>query len=128
MKFPHELDFGRQLETYFTKRGLSPSEKFDYKNFTIYLAEGGPFDDPNPDFPDGWYESVYAILYRNAQTGKRQCFFQPLCFKIDHDPSMTPKARTKARVSSARKAAHEHIDELLRQWHGLASPRLTLLQ
>lgn len=128
MKFPHELDFGRQLETHFTNKGLKSAEKLDYKGFTVYLADGGPFHDPNPDFPDGWYESVYAILYQNAQTSKRQCFFQPLCFKIDHDPSMTPRARAKARVASARQAAHEHIDELLKQWLGLNSPPSTSLQ
>lgn len=127
-KFPHELDFGRQLETYFTKRGLKEADKFDYKSFTVYLADGGPFYDKNPDFPYGWFESVYAILYRNAETSNKQCFFQPLCFEINHDSQLTSNARTRARINAARKAAHEHINELLRQWHGLASPNPTLIQ
>lgn len=119
MKAINELDFPAQTERFFQGRGLRAEGKFLYRGITVYLAEGGPYHERNEEFPSGWYESAYAMLFANPQTGKHLSFIMPMAFDFNHDPQIGGQnTRKRARAASAKRAAILHIDELYKTWLG----------
>lgn len=114
-----EVDFhrvGLAFEKYLNRKDMRAVEKFGYRDFEIFIGEGGPYHDKHPEFPQGWYESVYMLVFRDPQTNKRVLLFMPLIFSIDHDLNMTSEARRQARIESAKAAAKTQIDECHERW------------
>ena len=107
---------GLAFEHYLNRKDMRAIEKFSYRDFEVYIGEGGPYHEPNPEFPNGWYESVYQLVFRDPTTTKHVLLFMPLVFNIDHDLNMTSEARRYARVEAAKAAAKTHVDECHKRW------------
>jgi hypothetical protein len=118
----HEI--GPKFENFLKRNELRPADRFKYRGFEVFIGEGGPYHLPNPEFPDGWFEAVYMLIYRDPSTGKRITGFQPMSFAINHDLTMSD--RRQARIEFARAAAKTHIDEFHKQWQKKSSTLVTL--
>ena len=103
------MNDNRKLEVHHAFHGLKPDERFSYRGFDVCVASSYKTMEPHPvypeDFPNGYYESAYAIM-----VGDRVKFEQPLIFKLDHDNMWTEEARRKGRLDAAKAAAKSHVD------------------
>lgn len=109
-----ELSFGPWLEKKQNSYDHRAVDTYEYKGFRVFISEGGPYHEKNPDFPKGWYETSYALFFKDPSTGKHIQFFMPLLFDYNHDMNLTD--RRQARINSAKKAAEGHVNEFYKTW------------
>lgn len=96
----------QKLEKFFTNHNARPIKRFPYREFEVYICEGGPYFDKNTEYPFGWYESAYALGMND-----KVLFYQPLEFDYLHDiKEQSEAARKEGRINAAIKAAKNHID------------------
>ena len=120
-----ELSFGPDFEKYLNRNEFVAVEKYEYRDFRVFIGEGGPYHEANPDFPFGWYETIYLLAYRDPSNGKDIVCFRPLAFDFSHDLNLgSQDSRRKARINSAKSLAHEHVDEFWRTWLGNSIPTI----
>lgn len=100
------MEENQKLEKHFRFNDIDPVKRFTYRDFDVYICEGGPyFDKRKPEYPYGWYESAYAL----GKDGK-PIFYQPIEFEMTHDLDQSDTARKEGRINAAIKAAKNHID------------------
>lgn len=97
----------QKLEKHFRFHGIEPIKRFNYRDFEVFISEGGPYFDKEMlgEFPTGWYESAYAIGKDEKAIG-----YRPLMFDFLHNMDLTNASRKQARINSAIEAAKKHID------------------
>lgn len=98
----------QKFEKHFKGHEVHRVDKFDYRGFTVYLWEGGPYTDPRKvkEYPNGWYESGYGL-----ERGGKPLFYMPIEFDYLHDLQWSREGRRKARINTARKTAINHVNE-----------------
>lgn len=107
----------QQYEQYLIKQEHNAVKRFPYKDYQVYISEGGPYyirDYPQPEQVQAelniesafWYETAYAI-----GRDDNIVFWQPIVFDGMHDiATLTLESRLQARINSAIKTAKEVIN------------------
>lgn len=117
-----EIEIPGNLEIHFRLNGARPHSKEMYRGFTVYLAEGGPHfdakDKKDLSRADEWLRAGYYVATWAFNRG-RKIIGRPVYFKLDHDPSLTPAAKARARVNAAMADAMQAINDGYEAgWHG----------
>lgn len=98
------------LEKYHRRVEATPERRVEYKDFSIFISDGGPYTDQrlNLEYPNGWYESTWWMGRGDNVMGG-----QVLLFDFLHDLNMSNGSRKEARINAALHAAQVFID----LWH-----------
>ena len=98
------------LEKYHRRMEASPEKREEYRDFSIFISDGGPYTDKRMinEYPTGWYEATWWLGRGDDVLGG-----QVLLFDFLHDLSMSNESRKQARIAAALHAAQVFID----LWH-----------
>ena len=104
------------LQKHFAVHGARMMEKETYRGQDIFYADGGPHKDAKADMleseEDKWMLDGYYVTAFGIKRGQAVVGF-PLYFKLNHDTHLKKDDRVKARIGSAKHAAHSAIDAML---------------
>lgn len=86
------------FETFARRKGLTPCDKVELPECTVYIADGFKNDKPG-EYPWGYYETAWATA--RGEMDVAQC----LEFEAFHDPKYPVPDKQKLRINRALKEA-----------------------
>lgn len=109
------MEVYQKFEKFFRANKVSPSDRFKYKDYDVFVFEGGPYPltdkdkkelDWMNDFPEGMvYEAGFGVALGN--TAK---FAMAWPVRYFHNIKDTSHGRRQARIEAAKDEARKAID------------------
>lgn len=105
----------QEFDKWVRKKEAKPVERYTRNGLSVYIAEGGPHFQLArvTDYPQGWYENIWAI-------GKDDLILMYTFIEFDklHNPELTERGRRQARIQECRNRANDVIDGAGDIWKG----------